>query len=237
MSIRSQRLPATTKNVPFRSEPVTAMAVTVTGSSLLVGTEGGLVHLYDVASHQLLRTIASHKGGPITFLRSILKPIDLIGHVSLNLHVNGATDAKDVIPVRPILPFQRIKDAKLRDAHEVTIMLPAVRSVSGTISSISRYLIVLYVQPHDPGYSERELLEDYAFFVHGRNTESEGAPLSTNARVQELEVEVAKLKEQLGKAKAINDTMWQSVVHKLVENGEQSTTDGEQQRGLKRGRV
>jgi len=195
------------------------------------------VHLYDVTSHQLLRTISSHKGGAITFLRSILKPIDLIGHVGLNLHVNGATDARDVIPVRPILPFQRIKDVKLRDTHEVTIMLPAVRSVSDFGSSMSRNLIVSCMQPHDIEYSEQELLEDYAFFAHGRNGDSEGAPPSTNVRVEELEVEVAKLKEQLGKAKAINDTMWQSVVHKLMENGEQSSVDGEQQHSRKRGRV
>jgi len=147
VSIASHRngSPQMLKSVPFRSEPVTVLGVSVTGSSLLVGTEGGLVHLYDIASHQLLRTIASHKGGAITFLRSILKPIDLVGHVSLGLHVNGATDAKDVIPVRPILPFQRIKDAKLRDAHEVTVMLPAARSVSGIASSISRDLIVFCV--------------------------------------------------------------------------------------------
>ena len=50
-------------------------------------------------------------------------------------------------------------------------------------------------------------------------------------------MEVARLKEQLGKAKAINDTMWQSVVHKLVENGEQSSVDGEEQHKRKRGRV
>jgi len=213
------------------------MTISLTGSSLLVGTQGGLVHLYDVASHQLLRTISSHKGGAITFLRSILKPIDLVGHVSLNLHVNGATDAKDVIPVRPILPFQRIKDAKLRDTHEVTIMLPAVRSVSNLDSSMSRDLIVFCVQPHDLEYSEQELLEDYAFFVHGRSGESEGAPASTNARVEELEVEVAKLKEQLGKAKAINDTMWQGVVHKFIENSEESSVEREQQHRRKRGRV
>lgn len=120
------------------------MTISLTGSSLFVGTQGGLVHLYDVASHQLLRTISSHKGGAITFLRSILKPIDLVGHVSLNLHVNGATDAKDVIPVRPILPFQRTKDAKLRDTHEVTIMLPAARSVSNLDSPVSRSDRVLH---------------------------------------------------------------------------------------------
>lgn len=93
------------------------------------------------------------------------------------------------------------------------------------------------MQPHGLEYSEQELLEDYAFFVHGRNVESEGPPPSTNARVEELEVEVAKLKGQLGKAKAINDTMWQSVVHKLMENGEQSSVDGEEQHRQKRGRV
>jgi pre-rRNA-processing protein IPI3 len=221
----------------FCSEPVTAMTISLTGSSLLVGTEGGLVHLYDVASHQLLRTISSHKGGAITFLRSMLKPIDLVGHVSLNLHVNGATDAKDVIPVRPILPFQRMRDAKLRDNHEVTIMLPAVRSVSHVDPSMSRDLIVFCSQPYDLEYSEQELLEDHAFFVRDRNAESAGAAPSTSARVEELEAEVAKLREQLGKAKAINDTMWQSVVHKLMENSEQSSVDGEQQHSRKRGRI
>jgi hypothetical protein len=68
----------------------------------------------------------------------MLKPIDLVGHVSLNLRVNGTTDMKDIIPVRPILPFQRTRDAKLRDTHEVTIMLPAVRSVSRVGSSMPR---------------------------------------------------------------------------------------------------
>ena len=123
--------------MPSCSEPVTAITISITGSSLLVGTEGGLVHSYDIVSHQLLRTISSHKGGTITFLRSILKPVDLVGHVSLNLHVSGVTDAKDVIPVRPVLPFQRIKDVKLRDTHEVTIMLAAVRNVSEARSSVS----------------------------------------------------------------------------------------------------
>ena len=221
----------------FCSEPVTAMTISLTGSSLLVGTEGGLLHLYDIASHQLLRTISSHEGGAITFLRPILKPMDLVGHISLNIHVNGAMDTKDVIPVRPVLPFQRIKDANLRDTHEVTIILPAIRSVSNLGLSVSQDLIVSCMQPHDLDYSEQELLEDYAFFVHDKNAESGGVPTSTNARVEELEVEVAKLKEQLGKAKAINDTMWQTVVHKLMEDGEQPTADGEQQPRRKRGRA
>lgn len=93
------------------------------------------------------------------------------------------------------------------------------------------------MQGYASEYSEQELLEDYAFFVYGRSAGSEGGPPSTNARVQELEVEVTKLKEQLGKAKSINDTMWQSIVQRLFENDEQSGVDGEQQHKRKRGRV
>lgn len=93
------------------------------------------------------------------------------------------------------------------------------------------------MQPCDLEYLEQELLEDHTFFIRGQAAVLGGAPASVNARAEELEVEVAKLKEQLGKAKAINDTMWQSVVHKLMEDGERSNADGEQQRGRKRTRV
>jgi hypothetical protein len=64
-----------------------------------------------------------------------------------------------------------------------------------------------------------------------------GALPSTNARVEELEAEVTKLREQPGKAKAINNTMWQSVVHQLMENGKQLSVDEGQQYSRKRGRV
>lgn len=219
------------------SEPVTAMTISLTGSSLLVGTEGGLVHSYDVASHQLLRTMSSHKGGAITFLRSILRPIDLVGHVSLNLHVNGATDAKDAIPVRPVLPFQRTKDAKLRSTHEVTIMLPAARSVSNSGASMSRDLIMFRMQSQNLTYSQQELLKDYASVIRDRKKEWEGALASASADVRRLEATVAKFEEQLGKAKAINERMWQFLVQRSTENSEQLDVGDEQQPKRKRGRA
>lgn len=110
-------------------QPVTTMAISLTGTSLLVGTETGHINIYDILSHQLLRTISSHKGMSITYLTTMLKPVDLIGHVSLSLNVRNMLDAKDVIPVKPVMPFQRMKDAKLRDVHEVTMMLPVQNSV------------------------------------------------------------------------------------------------------------
>ena len=54
----------------------------------------------------------------------MLKPPDLIGHISLSLNLGSFSDAKDVIPVRPVVPFYRMKDTKARDAHEVTMMAP-----------------------------------------------------------------------------------------------------------------
>ena len=48
-------------------------------------------------------------------------------------------------------------------------------------------------------------------------TPASGQSLQT--RVTELEAEVQKLREQLGKAKGINDTMWETVVRKVIVEG------------------
>jgi hypothetical protein len=92
---------------------------------LLVGTALGNVHVYDVPSHQLLRTINAHPGPglAVTHLATLLKPPDLVGHVRLD----GEKDGK--IPVRPIVPFQRMREARPREAHEVTMMLPHAQKV------------------------------------------------------------------------------------------------------------
>ena len=105
-----------------------SICISLTSSILLAGTLGGLIHLYDIPSHQLLRTISNHKGLSIAHLETMIKPPDLIGHISLDFRV-GTVDTKDIIPVKPVIPFQRMRDAKARDAHEVTIMLPSHNTV------------------------------------------------------------------------------------------------------------
>src|SRR5579863_2179321 len=114
----------TLSNFPFR-EPVTALALSLTGALLLAGTASGNVHVYDVPSHQLLRTINAHSGPglAVTYLVTLLKPPDLVGHVRLG----GDKDCG--IPVRPIVPFQRMREARAREAHEVTMMLPHAQKV------------------------------------------------------------------------------------------------------------
>ncbi|KAL7280794.1 hypothetical protein ACG7TL_005738 [Trametes sanguinea] len=141
-------------------ESVTAMAISLTGAMLLAGTTSGLIHVYDIASHQQLRTLSSHKGMAITHLSTMLRPPDLVGHT----------------PV-------------------------------GTFFS----------------YSREELIKDHAFFVQPSAVGPEAAGVSLQSRVSELEGEVTRLREQLGKAKGINDVMWETVVQRMVSEGKEES--------------
>ncbi|KAI8985548.1 WD40 repeat-like protein [Trametes punicea] len=183
-------------------ESVTAMSISLSGSMLLAGTASGLIHIYDIASHQLLRTVSSHKGMAITHVSTMLRPPDLIGHISLTLGA-GSADARESIPVRPVAPFQRIRDAKAREAHEVSLMLPHHSTPAGTFFS----------------YSREELIKDHAFFVQPSAAGPEAAGVSLQSRLSELESEVTRLREQLGKAKGINDVMWETIVQRIVSEG------------------
>ncbi|OSX64261.1 hypothetical protein POSPLADRAFT_1137645 [Postia placenta MAD-698-R-SB12] len=213
-------------------QPVTTLAISLTSSLLLVGTAAGLIQTYDIASHQLLRTLSTHKGLAITHLATLLRPPDLIGHVSLTL--TTGTEQKEM-PVRPVAPLQRMKDAKAREAHEVAMLLPVQENTNTEVFS---------------SYSRGELVEDHAFFVQSESdsnaaSNSAASGLSLQSQVAELEGEVARLREQLGKAKGVNDAMWETMVKRLVEGkdekdqaaeqNEQDAEDGSRRR--KRGRV
>ncbi|KAJ3475698.1 hypothetical protein NLI96_g11667 [Meripilus lineatus] len=186
-------------------EPVASLAISLSSSLLLVGTTTGIIQVFDIASHQPLRSITTHKGFSITYISTMLKPPDLVGHISLNLNGGGATDPRDTIPVRPVVAFQRMRDPKAREAHEVAMMLPIPPSKPPT-SFFS--------------YSMDELVRDQVTFVQPSSSQSEPSGASLQTRVGELEAEVTKLREQLVKAKTINDTMWETVVHKVIVGGQ-----------------
>jgi pre-rRNA-processing protein IPI3 len=113
------------------SQTITALAFSLTSTLLLAGTSAGLINIYDVPSHQLLRTISTHKDLSITHLATMLKPPDLIGHVSLNLNlsVGSVAEQKDVMTVKPVLPFHRMRDVKARERHEVAMVLSSQDTV------------------------------------------------------------------------------------------------------------
>lgn len=96
------------------------MSISINAINLLVGTESGLIHIYDTLSHQLIRTITNHKGQPIIRLKSIIKPNDLTGHI----RIGETSGSREDIPIRPVMPFQRVRDPKARENHEVMVLLP-----------------------------------------------------------------------------------------------------------------
>lgn len=82
-------------------------------------------------------------------------------------------------------------------------------------------LVVFQRFPDPTSYSTEELLRDHASFVQpspAASGTSGGAapPHQAQARVAALEDEVARLRAQLGRAKSVNDTMWETVVQQLV---------------------
>ncbi|KAH7929113.1 WD40 repeat-like protein [Leucogyrophana mollusca] len=190
-------------------QPITTLALSLTTSLLLVGTATGLILVHDVASHQLLRTISTHKGVPITHLATLLKPPDLFGHISLNLSPSVSLNSADLIPVRPVAPFQRMRDAKAREAHEVAMILPVQQHENDDSYTATSYT-----------YPQSELIRDHAYFVQPTLSDSSGKPSNT-ARVAELEAEVQELREQLGKAKGVNDMMWETVVQRVISQGKE----------------
>ena len=125
-------------------QPVTALCLSLNGSLLLVGTASGLIHVYDIASHQLLRTISTHKGLSISFLATMLKPPDLVGHISLSLNVTSVADARNVMPVRPVAAFHRMKDANARELHEVPMMLPITSEVGRPLICACQWVLTIH---------------------------------------------------------------------------------------------
>ena len=181
----------------------------------------------------------------------MIKPPDLIGHISLDLGVETA-DTKDIIPVKPVVPFQRMRDAKARDAHEVTMMLPSHNTVRSFLFPFQWHHVHAISQSHlhideTSSYSTEELLCDHAYFVQPLAAVENGDldAASLKSKVSELESEVESLREQLCKAKDINDIMWDDIVKRLVShvkdpelpaNGNNESIEGDQ-RKRKKGRA
>ncbi|KAI5121624.1 hypothetical protein M0805_001154 [Coniferiporia weirii] len=207
------RLDADPKRTIFVGQPISSLALSLTQSTLLVGTTIGEVHLYDTASHQLLRTLSpvkdKNQGLAVTHVECMLKPPDLIGHISLGFEVGGVTSAKDVIPMKPVAPFHRVRDGKARERHDIPMMLPTQNATF----------------QHPSSYTTSELLRDHGLFVQQStpqsntltpNGNSQFSSLAQQVRLSELEAEVQRLRMQLAKAKGTNDAMWEAVVQRVV---------------------
>jgi len=158
----------------------------------------------------------------ISHIQTIVKPSDLIGQISLEM--KAGMDARDILPVKAVAPFQRIRDSKTREAHEVTLMWSSSKNYQDSVD-----------------YPLDELLRDHAFFVAPPGMEGSGEAdrdtVSLKSRVSELESEVQILREQLCRAKGVNDSMWDVVMQRLIKPSDfgENMDDGEEVH--KRGRT
>jgi pre-rRNA-processing protein IPI3 len=85
-----------------------------------------------------------------------------------------------------------------------------------------------------------EMLRDQAYFLRLRDpslqaTAASSAVVESGPRVEALEAEVAKLREQLARAKEVNDSMWETVVKKVVKGSEPGAEENE--RAKKKGKI
>lgn len=104
---------------------------------------------------------------------------------------------------------------------------PLVFLFTLTISQSHNSFIPSYHNPHTqktadpfPTYPTPELTRDYSSFIQNPAGGGGGSSSqASSARVMELEAEVQRLREQLGKAKGINDAMWDTVVRRVVIEG------------------
>jgi pre-rRNA-processing protein IPI3 len=88
-------------------------------------------------------------------------------------------------------------------------------------------------------YSAEELQQDHSFFV--QPPASSSAPelhhAAVESRVTDLEAEIERLQEQLGKAKSVNDLMWDTIVQRAVGQSKITEDLGEGEPKRKRGRT
>jgi pre-rRNA-processing protein IPI3 len=192
-----------------RRSPITALALSLSSTHLLIGTASGEIHMHALPSHQLLRTLPTHAGlGAITHLSTLLRPADFVGASGLAASGSGtsggAASLADNWPIMEIKPFERIRaGAGARENREVSLALGGIREV-GLLDALR--------VPRDAD----ELSGGSASGGGGGGGAGE---TDTASRIAALESETQRLRASLERAVKVNDTMWRGVVQmKLAED-------------------
>ena len=100
-------------------DTINCMVISLTSSYLVVGTSSARILIYDIASHQLIHTINTPKDFAVNSVQVMLKPQDLLGHATIGTAKNDANT-----PIRSVASFQRTRDPKARNVHNILLLLP-----------------------------------------------------------------------------------------------------------------
>lgn len=177
---------------------ITCLCLSTAGTHLITGTSTGEIHIHSLPSHQHTRSILSHVGSPISHVSTMLRPPDLVGHVSLTAAMRGGHGAKDGWPMMEVRPFERMRvGQKQRMEHEVGVMLGQV---------------------DDDALSGLDVAEEeVSTGAWVAQTSAVPAVDNSSERLLSLEAEVVLLRSQLSRAKQINDQIWSGVVDHAFE--------------------
>ncbi|CDZ97389.1 WD40 repeat protein [Phaffia rhodozyma] len=207
------------------SDTITTLSLSLSLSYLLLGTTTGQIHIHSLPTLQPIRTISplSHKGCPITHVSTFLKPVDLHGSVSLETTGMGSTSgassggSDEKWPIRSVGVLERMRvGRKERERHVVVSPVPETvdflsailsESPSSTSSPLSLFSSPFGL-PADHSSPSTVV------------TEGRGQDVAEpNAQIPILEREIVKLKQDLIKAKSLNDKMWEGIVGGVLKPG------------------
>lgn len=197
----------------FVNHAVTAMTLTLAGSHVALGTAAGQVHLVDVSTLQVQRTIsagaapgAATPATPVTNLVAMLRPVDLMS--SLQLRDTAAT-ARRGAPVRdavaaastavaplPARSFPSQFARSLAPEAPAPVMLRAGAGAGANADALHRYLSPV------PGTAQPAM----------PSAPAAGAAAPVADASPALQAEVHELRQQLERAKSLNDGMWRRLV-------------------------
>lgn len=207
-----------------RDTQITSLALSIASNVLYAGTSDGFIEVYDVRSHQQLRTLNNLKNFPITNLKTILKPIDLGGvnsSASLTSNVTGSTAAA-MSNLPPILPFGNLKktiNGDEKEDHTIQIKCKSNRVFDDFFDDFIN--------------TDNDDLQPSIKTTNDTN-KAENNDEKSDDKIKEMETEIDNLKKSLERAQSINDKMWSGMVDMKMQRKPSESSNNNNQNKKKK---
>jgi pre-rRNA-processing protein IPI3 len=197
------------------SDYISSLQFSTLSSHLIVGTQAGKVHILSLPSMQVIRTIVpsqtssiSSLASPITYLRSMIRPVDLITRTGTSSGTIGGnkTNEAELLP-RPVAAqlSRTLLQPNSKEAEERTVNI----RLTGNGVSKSPFAIDDIILPAGSRRNNTRRTGGSQGLVPSSIA---GAGAASAVNTQALQEENARLREQLARSIAFNDRMWESVV-------------------------